>query len=308
LSRRDPGANLLRLSRIPEALSREPMPEEAAADAAGNNEYKGYFEGEAAGTGAPVQAPGRTIAAPPARTGGPPAANRRMAADAGTDAAGRNSELRGPGAGGAMESQIRPAPEAPPGPPSQGGRVTAGRGPAWNLPAAADHGAIVIRPEAQPSAPPAENAPEGPQSPLPAAGAAATEPGARPGPAEPARRVSVEVLGPDSDRRVRLDVSERRGEVHVAVRSQDPELSESLRQELPGLVSRLEQSGYGTEPWPEGGANFQDRQRRGAPGESGADQQSERRSQPDWPEGNRPRRQHRSEESFAWQLRSIGTT
>lgn len=190
----------------------------------------------------------------------------------------------------------------------QSERATPGRGTAWNPPAAAHHSAFSIRPQAEPSPPLPENLPESPRHPLLAAGAAAPEPGVASGPVEPARRVSVEVLGPDSDRRVTLDVSERRGEVHVAVRSHDPELSESLRQELPSLVSRLEQSGYGTERWPDGGANSQDRQRRDTPGESGADHQRGGRSQPEWPEGNRPRRQNRSEESFAWHLRSIGTT
>jgi hypothetical protein len=48
---------------------------------------------------------------------------------------------------------------------------------------------------------------------------------------------------------VDLHVTERSGEVHVAVRAADPELAHSLRQALPELVNRLEENGFRTEAW-----------------------------------------------------------
>jgi len=57
----------------------------------------------------------------------------------------------------------------------------------------------------------------------------------------------VEVGG--ADRRVELRVVERGGEVRVAVRTPDAGLADDLRQHLPALAARLEQSGLRAEAW-----------------------------------------------------------
>ena len=51
------------------------------------------------------------------------------------------------------------------------------------------------------------------------------------------------------DERVEIRVAERSGEIHVAVRTPDPRLAGSLRDDLPTLTSRLEAAGLHTETW-----------------------------------------------------------
>ncbi len=91
-------------------------------------------------------------------------------------------------------------------------------------------------------------------APRPAMPAAALEPPAPPEPAQApvreAREVSIVVPASregNGGPRVELRVAERAGEVHVAVRTPDPQVRNALRSELPALVDRLEQSGYRTE-------------------------------------------------------------
>jgi hypothetical protein len=54
-------------------------------------------------------------------------------------------------------------------------------------------------------------------------------------------------IGEDPTRLVELQVSEHAGNIHVAVRSADPELTVPLRLNLPGLVENLERRGYRAE-------------------------------------------------------------
>jgi hypothetical protein len=61
------------------------------------------------------------------------------------------------------------------------------------------------------------------------------------------RGVSVVVPSDPGTPRVELHLAERRGEIHVAVRTPDPQVRQVLRSELPVLVERLEQSGYRAE-------------------------------------------------------------
>jgi len=49
--------------------------------------------------------------------------------------------------------------------------------------------------------------------------------------------------------RVQVHVAERAGEVRVAVHTPDANLAGTLREELPQLTSRLEQSGFHAETW-----------------------------------------------------------
>lgn len=67
-----------------------------------------------------------------------------------------------------------------------------------------------------------------------------------PQPASPARDIRLQVNG---EQRVDVRLTERAGEVQVAVRTQDPRLAGALRDELPALSARLEQSGFRAEAW-----------------------------------------------------------
>jgi hypothetical protein len=64
--------------------------------------------------------------------------------------------------------------------------------------------------------------------------------------AAPAHDIVLRVAGPESSP-VDVQVTQRAGEVHVAVRTADPALQTSLRQDLPSLVSSLERAGYHAE-------------------------------------------------------------
>jgi hypothetical protein len=62
-----------------------------------------------------------------------------------------------------------------------------------------------------------------------------------------ARDIRLEVNG--GEQRVEVRLVERGGEVHVAVRTPDAHLAETLREDLPALSSRLTESGFRTETW-----------------------------------------------------------
>ena len=65
---------------------------------------------------------------------------------------------------------------------------------------------------------------------------------------EPLRNLSIQV-GQGNQEKVELRVSERAGEVRVAVRTADVGLQNGLRQSLPELVHRLEGQGFRTDAW-----------------------------------------------------------
>jgi hypothetical protein len=58
-----------------------------------------------------------------------------------------------------------------------------------------------------------------------------------------ARSIKLQVGG-EGDSRVEVNVTERGGDVLVAVRTPDSHLAGELRADLPSLATRLEQSGY----------------------------------------------------------------
>jgi hypothetical protein len=60
---------------------------------------------------------------------------------------------------------------------------------------------------------------------------------------------NIRIALDDNGQRVELRLSERAGDIHVAVRTPDSQLAESLRGDLPSLSSKLEQSGYHSEMW-----------------------------------------------------------
>jgi hypothetical protein len=94
--------------------------------------------------------------------------------------------------------------------------------------------------------------------------------------AAPARDISLRISG-DANERVELRVTDRAGEVRVAVRTGDSDLAGSLREHLPELVNRLERSGFAAETWrpaQAGSASFDQRSgQRGTEGEAFAGSQ-----------------------------------
>lgn len=59
--------------------------------------------------------------------------------------------------------------------------------------------------------------------------------------------------------RVEVRLTERGGDVHVAVRTPDGRLSDAMRQDLPALAAKLEQSGFRADGWQPGAANNSER-------------------------------------------------
>jgi hypothetical protein len=87
---------------------------------------------------------------------------------------------------------------------------------------------------------PAEAAPE-PSTPVPA-------------PAAPvAHDIKLELNG-GGGQRVEVRLTERDGDIHVAVRSPDARLSDAMRADLPALAAKLEQSGFRADGWQPGSA------------------------------------------------------
>ena len=77
----------------------------------------------------------------------------------------------------------------------------------------------------------------------------ASEPAAEPSaPSGPLRQITMHVADP-AQGRAEVRILDRGGEVSVAVRTPDPQLASSLRQNLDDLASRLERQGFQTELW-----------------------------------------------------------
>lgn len=336
--RRESGDAILSLSRIPEALGREPaaaspggtgggasggpvgLPEEVDAAAA-------VALRESGDTAARPASGGTDAVARPQVPPGAEAARRpglaRRAAGPGQDPEPRRENATAParveapgsarqaGSAAAAESGRRGPGPARPEPETAAGRALrparAAPGSLSRLPSAPlDGGAPVSDSAVQiPAARLSESGPGSAEG-QPPAEAAPPEPSLPPVAVEPARRLSVEVQGPDDGPRLTLNLTERRGEVRVEVRGGDPALQEALRQDLPDLVSRLEGAGYRTEGAGRDGAGLEDPAGLEPGWQAGSDEERGRRHQPAWPGGNRPRQRNRSEETFAWHLRSIG--
>ena len=122
-----------------------------------------------------------------------------------------------------------------------------------------------------------------------AAGAAGAPP-PRPAVAVPAERDStappasasgnIQVELTDGGQRVQLRVEDRGGDVRVAVHTADPRLAGALREDLPALAARLEQSGFHTETWHGGGAPASGGQRLAETAARSAGQPSQEQSNP----------------------------
>jgi len=113
--------------------------------------------------------------------------------------------------------------------------------------------------------------------------------------ATPLRSLSVQISQPGQER-VELRVVDRAGELHVALRTQNPELSQGLRLSLPELVDRLHDTGFQAEGWRPGGSTTGD-----GPGTShrtsldSANHEAQAHNQPGWSHSDRNQsEQHRS--------------
>jgi hypothetical protein len=119
-------------------------------------------------------------------------------------------------------------------------------------------------------------------------------------------------LGSGSQRAA-VRLSERGGEVHVAVRTPDAGLAADLRQGLPSLAAKLEQSGFRAETWHPGAAPRQAAESsaggagQNQSGQNGQESSRERREgQPQTPEfGQRPQPKKEGKD-FAWFMSSLG--
>ena len=203
--------------------------------------------------------------------------------------------------------------------PSDSGAPRAGRVRQPESPSAAPGepaaGALPI--QANPSRAPAQPGdPAGPPEPPSAASRIEPEP-----PAAPAAPRDIQLELTNGGQRVEVLVADRGGDVHVAVRTSDTDLAGALREDLPALSARLEQTGLRAEAWhtqtpagdrrPEGerpppasagdphGQPAQDP--RGQPGDS------QRRPAPQAKPGpqDQPQQKEKGKE-FAWFMSSLG--
>jgi hypothetical protein len=65
----------------------------------------------------------------------------------------------------------------------------------------------------------------------------------------PSAANDIKIALNDNGQRVELRVTERAGDIHVTVRTPDSQLATAMREDLPALSSRLEQSGFHSEMW-----------------------------------------------------------
>jgi hypothetical protein len=138
-------------------------------------------------------------------------------------------------------------------------------------------------------------------------------------PARPAAAHDIQLqVGGEGTSRVEVRVSERAGDVQVSVRTPDSHLAGELREDLPALATRLEQSGFRAETWHPGASG--DRQpaadpqagaaARGTPDQSRQDSreqqrdpQQQKRREPENPDN--PPQPKEPGKDFAWLLSSL---
>jgi len=125
--------------------------------------------------------------------------------------------------------------------------------------------------------------------------AAVNEPAAAP--AVPLRHIALQV-GQNADA-VRVDVVERGGQVHVAVRTPDQELTGSLRDHLGDLVARVERSGFRSESWIPP-ATTQESREQPAQQQGHAQQQPGREDNPQGRQQQQQRQQQDAQDAPQW--------
>jgi hypothetical protein len=91
------------------------------------------------------------------------------------------------------------------------------------------------------------------ETPAPAEAAPETSTAAPTTAAGAAHDIKLELNGGGGER-VEVRLTERNGDIHVAVRTPDGRLSDAMREDLPALAAKLEQSGFRTDPWQAGAA------------------------------------------------------
>jgi hypothetical protein len=190
----------------------------------------------------------RDSAAQPAaarQTVAPPQSGDRPRNQAAPD--GRNHENNSPDSPRPERQPARRAEELMP-PPHETGYAKTQPGAA---PAAAEAGRP---PESLRNGPPRDAAPRfaepRPEAPRASAPRAVEE--TTPAQRQPLRDLSIQVpnrSAQEAGGNIELRISERAGKVQVAVHTGDPALKDSLRQHLPELVSKLEETGYRAETW-----------------------------------------------------------
>jgi hypothetical protein len=106
-------------------------------------------------------------------------------------------------------------------------------------------------------------------------------------PRAPAAAHDIRLQVNGGERRVEVRLVERDGEVHVAVRTPDAHLADTLREDLPTLSSRLTDSGFRTETWHPGASAGAEWHRQAEPaggglpqGSSGQPRENGRQQQP----------------------------
>jgi len=154
------------------------------------------------------------------------------------------------------------------------------------------------------------------EPPAPAARPLGDPPAAAPKPAA-AHEIQLQVGGPGNSR-VEVRLTERAGDVRVAVSTPDTRLASELRADLPSLAARLEQSGFHAETWhpaatgdrqplaePPAGASSQDagsQSRQDGRGEPGDPQPQEQKNPEDQDD---PTSRKKQGKDFAWLLSSL---
>jgi hypothetical protein len=111
----------------------------------------------------------------------------------------------------------------------------------------------------------------------------------------PVREIRLEV--DRGERKVEVQLIERAGDVRVAVRTPDARLATDIRDNLPALSSRLEQTGYRTETW----HGAQDGSRH--PGQDEREHPQRQPQHQPWPE-EPPKRKQKGQQ-FAWLMSSL---
>jgi hypothetical protein len=133
-------------------------------------------------------------------------------------------------------------------------------------------------------------------------------------PSSPASANDIKIALNDNGQRVELRVTERAGDIHVTVRTPDSQLATAMREDLPALSSKLEQSGLHSEMWrPPASVSSENRAIETSGGnaspdsreQSGGRQQQEGRQQDDPrnPQQTLNRKSDRKE--FSWLFESI---
>lgn len=244
----------------------------------------------------PIAFAGRLVRATPADEAGPPASSAP------------------PGAPSESAAGQKPVPQSS----ARKGPVTPAASQPDDTPDAPHMPQPVVSPRPVPAsdAPIERSQPDAPASPspLPRQPIAVEHPAEAAKPAPTAHEIRLQLNG--GEQRVEVRMVERGGDVHVAVRTPDSSLAGTLREDLPALSARLEQTGFHAESWHTGpsasaerlatpeaqAAGQQNPQNRS--GQEGGRQQQQENRQPQPRESQNPSRKQ-DRKDFAWLFQSL---